>query len=149
MTFAAPFAHYCPLIDNTSTVNAHQPMNNPAHYVDLQVNGYAGVDFNSDQLSAESLHACCAQLGRDGVAGVLATVITDQLPAMAARLARIVAIRDQDPLVREMIWGLHIEGPFLNETPGYVGAHPRTACAPPTATPCSAWWTPPVDSRTS
>ena len=37
---------------------------------------------------------------------------------------------EQDPLVREVIWGIHIEGPFLNETPGYVGAHPPQAVRP-------------------
>ena len=26
--------------------------------------------------------------------------------------------------MREMIWGIHIEGPFLNEQPGFIGAHP-------------------------
>ena len=29
-----------------------------------------------------------------------------------------------------MIWGVHIEGPFINETPGYVGAHPPLAVRP-------------------
>ena len=49
---------------------------------------------------------------------------------MAARLRRLAAIRQQDPLVREVIWGIHIEGPFINETPGYVGAHPRQSVRP-------------------
>ena len=102
-------------------------MNTSEQYVDLQINGYAGVDFNADQLQPQALHDCCVRLRTDGVAGILATIITDPLEAMAARLARIVEIRDQDPVVREMIWGLHIEGPFINETPGYVGAHPPQA----------------------
>lgn len=93
-------------------------------FVDLQLNGYKGIDFNSDELSAGALHETCELLRADGVAGVLATVITDSLDRMAARLAKIAAIRRDDPLVREMIWGVHIEGPFLNETPGFVGAHP-------------------------
>ncbi len=29
-----------------------------------------------------------------------------------------------------MIWGIHVEGPFINETPGYVGAHPPQAVRP-------------------
>ena len=43
---------------------------------------------------------------------------------MAARLARIAAYRQADALARELIWGLHIEGPFISPLPGYVGAHP-------------------------
>ncbi len=99
-------------------------------FVDLQVNGYAGVDFNGDDLTADALHECCARLASDAVAGILVTIITDRLDAMAERLARIAQLRQQDPLVEEMIWGLHIEGPFINETPGYVGAHPADAVRP-------------------
>jgi N-acetylglucosamine-6-phosphate deacetylase len=104
---------------------SHQPQ-----YVDLQINGYAGVDFNRDDLSDTDLHLACELLRKDGMAGVLATIITDELPRMTARLERIAQIRRRDPLVREMIWGIHIEGPFLNETPGYVGAHPPQAVRP-------------------
>ena len=32
--------------------------------------------------------------------------------------------------MRDVIWGIHIEGPFINETPGYVGAHPPRAVRP-------------------
>ena len=102
----------------------------PADLVDLQVNGYAGVDFNRDGLTADDLHAACARLAADGVAGFLPTVITDSLPAMAARLRRIVELRERDDLARRMIRGLHIEGPFLNPTPGYIGAHPAEHARP-------------------
>ena len=94
------------------------------HCVDLQINGYAGVDFNTDDLSAEQLHFACEKLREDGVAGILPTIITAELPKMTARLRRIAEICQEDPLVQETVWGLHIEGPFINETPGYVGAHP-------------------------
>ena len=99
-------------------------------YVDLQINGYAGVDFNQDDLSAADLHCACQRLREDGVAGVLVTIITDELPQMMARLARIAAVWQEDSLVRNTVWGIHIEGPFLNETPGYVGAHPPQAVRP-------------------
>ena len=99
-------------------------------YVDLQINGYAGVDFNQDDLPDADLHLACQRLREDGVAGILATIITDELPRMTARLRRIAAIRQRDPLVREVIWGIHIEGPFINETPGYVGAHPPQSVRP-------------------
>ena len=99
-------------------------------YVDLQVNGYAGVDFNRDDVSAEALHQACVRLREDGVAGILATIITDELPRMTARLARIAALRLQDALVGDVVWGVHVEGPFLNETPGFCGAHPAHAMRP-------------------
>lgn len=102
-------------------------MSQTSGYLDLQVNGYAGVDFNSDDLNDEQLLAACAQLRRDGVDGILATVISDQLDAKCRRLDRIAEICDRQPEARQMVWGIHIEGPFLNETPGYVGAHPVSA----------------------
>jgi N-acetylglucosamine-6-phosphate deacetylase len=107
--------------------------NNPglaAQFVDLQINGYAGVDFNSDDLSPEAMHEACACLAADGVAGVLATIISAPLDLMRSRLERIATLRGADPAVRERIWGIHIEGPFLNEQPGYVGAHPPNAMLP-------------------
>lgn len=93
-------------------------------YFDLQINGYFGVDFNQDNLSGDDLHAACLALSRDRVQGVLATVITDDIPRMAARLARMAELRATDPIVRQMIVGFHIEGPFISTEPGYVGAHP-------------------------
>jgi N-acetylglucosamine-6-phosphate deacetylase len=99
-------------------------------FVDLQVNGYAGVDFNADGVSAERLHFACEKLREDGVAGVLATIITADIPSMAGRLRRIAEIRHQDVLVKDVMWGFHIEGPFINETPGYVGAHPAQDVRP-------------------
>ena len=96
-------------------------------FFDLQVNGYGGVDFNHDDLNAADLHRACERLEADGVTGLLATIITDDLAAMYRRLSALAAIRDRDPLVRRLIAGIHIEGPFLNESDGYRGAHPRDA----------------------
>jgi N-acetylglucosamine-6-phosphate deacetylase len=105
-------------------------MSGEPQYVDLQINGYAGVDFNQDNLAEADLHLACQRLRDDGVAGILATIITDELPRMTARLRRIAAIRERDRLVHDVVWGIHIEGPFLNETPGYAGAHPLQALRP-------------------
>ena len=102
----------------------------PVAFFDLQVNGYAGVDFNGDDLSAGDLHRACERLEADGVDGFLATVITDDLEVMARRLKRLAALREQDPLATRLVAGFHIEGPFLNENDGYRGAHPRDAIRP-------------------
>jgi N-acetylglucosamine-6-phosphate deacetylase len=99
-------------------------------FVDLQVNGYAGVDFNQDHLSAEKLRFAYEQLREDGVAGILATIVTAELPQMLLRLERVADACRSDPLVRDVVWGIHIEGPFLNQSPGYAGAHPPAAMCP-------------------
>lgn len=102
----------------------------PLGYFDLQVNGYGGVDFNSDNLAADQLHRACEKLAEDGVAGILATVITADVEAMCRRLATLNRLRQSDPLAGRIIAGFHIEGPFLNEAPGYRGAHLAEAIRP-------------------
>ena len=62
-------------------------MSGDAGYFDLQVNGYGGIDFNKDGLTAEELHRACERLDADGVGGFLATIITEQLDLMCGRLA--------------------------------------------------------------
>ena len=99
-------------------------------FFDLQVNGYGGIDFNQDDLTAEGLHRACERLEADGVIGILATVITDDLNRMARRLANLVRLREADPLAKRLIPGLHIEGPFLSPVQGYRGAHPLDAIRP-------------------
>jgi N-acetylglucosamine-6-phosphate deacetylase len=92
-------------------------------YFDLQVNGYAGVDFNLDDLTAEDLQQACAKLKQDGVQGILATIITADRSRMISRLQRIVQLRERNPFIKDIIYGIHLEGPFLNKEAGYHGAH--------------------------
>ena len=99
-------------------------------YFDLQVNGYAGVDFNSDALTPEDLHRACLALQAHGVAEILATIITEDIEVMSRRLTRLVDLRAKDPLAERLIAGVHIEGPFINPAEGYRGAHPADAICP-------------------
>ncbi|MES2308702.1 MAG: N-acetylglucosamine-6-phosphate deacetylase [Verrucomicrobiota bacterium] len=96
-------------------------------YFDIQVNGYGGVDYNQDDLSVEELRSSCVKLAEDGVEGILATIITESLDRMVHRIGKIVRLREQDPLIKKMIAGLHMEGPFLSPLDGYRGAHPLDA----------------------
>lgn len=96
-------------------------------FFDLQVNGYAGVDFNGDDLAPEPIEAMAKRLIDQGVDGILVTLITDALPSMAGRLKRLVDLRRELPLFRKVMRGFHIEGPFINPADGYRGAHPADA----------------------
>lgn len=90
---------------------------------DLQVNGYAGADFCSTSLDLAGCRRACDALAADGVEGILATVITDSIDGLCAKLAALTRHRDADPAVARMIRGFHVEGPFISPLPGYVGAH--------------------------
>jgi len=103
---------------------------------DLQVNGYAGCDFAAEDLPLEAVRAACDALAADGVEAILATIITGPPDRMTRSLTRLVGYRDEDPLVRRMIAGFHVEGPFLNPLAGFVGAHDPAAVLP--ATPAAA-----------
>ena len=99
-------------------------------HVDLQVNGYAGVDFNADDVTEVQLTEVCQRLAADGVEQILATVITAPLEAMSARLANLARHIERVPEVGRMITGLHVEGPFINPQAGFVGAHPQSSVQP-------------------
>ena len=93
--------------------------------VDLQVNGYVGFDFNNplEQLTGEGLRRACEAMRRRGVVTILATVTTDAVSRMAARLSRVVELRRQDELAASIIAGFHVEGPLISPNDGPRGAH--------------------------
>jgi N-acetylglucosamine-6-phosphate deacetylase len=94
-------------------------------YFDLQVNGYAGVDFNSMNLNREQLHFACNKLTEDNVEGILATLITDDYDRMIRKIRNLTSLIEKDELIKSIVKGIHIEGPFLNPEDGYRGAHPK------------------------
>ena len=89
---------------------------------DLQVNGFAGVDFQRP-VAAEALHEACLALRACGMERILATLITDSQEALETKFRALEDCRRRDPLVRDCIVGYHLEGPFLSAEPGYRGAH--------------------------
>ena len=86
---------------------------------DLQVNGFAGVDFGDAALSSESVLEAVATIGKTGVTRFLPTLITSSLETFSA-CARTIA-RTSHPAIA----GIHMEGPYLSPEDGPRGAHPR------------------------
>jgi N-acetylglucosamine-6-phosphate deacetylase len=98
---------------------------------DLQVNGFAGVDFNDAAITAERLdHALEAMLAT-GVTACLPTVITARPGELRARFAALDSAVAGSRLGPLMVPGYHLEGPFLNPADGYKGCHPADAMTPP------------------
>ena len=92
--------------------------------IDLQVNGYAGVDFNDAALTAGALDHALAVMAGHGVATCLPTIITAAPDALAERLTALDRAVAASTLGPRMVPGYHLEGPFLNPAPGYAGCHP-------------------------
>lgn len=96
-------------------------------YVDLQINGAFGVDFNADTLSDSALEDACQRLSTQGVQRFLPTLITAPWEVLMARVTRWVAAYRASSRLQGCVEGLHIEGPFLSPLPGFVGAHQASA----------------------
>lgn len=99
---------------------------------DLQVNGYAGIDFQQDDLEVEALLQAVRALRRDGCTRFLLTLITDEWPRLVERLRHLARQRLRHPELTAAIAGWHLEGPFLSTEPGYVGAHDPACMVDPT-----------------
>ena len=84
---------------------------------DLQVNGFAGVDFNRPGLSTGELDRAAEAMLRTGVTRFLPTLITAPLDDFMA-CARVLARWPHSGSA-----GIHAEGPYLSPTEAR-GAHP-------------------------
>jgi N-acetylglucosamine-6-phosphate deacetylase len=91
-------------------------------FVDLQVNGYAGVDFSA--AGEDEWRSAREALLRDGVTAFQPTFVTAPLDDMRTALARTPT---DDHGAR--IIGTHLEGPFLS--PLRPGAHDSAALVAP------------------
>jgi N-acetylglucosamine-6-phosphate deacetylase len=98
---------------------------------DLQVNGYAGVDFQSLALTQADLRRAVDALRAAQTHRILLTFITDELDALAGKFALIEKYRAADPVIAETVCGYHLEGPFMSPEEGYRGAHPGECMRPP------------------
>ena len=86
--------------------------------IDLQVNGYAGVDFNA--ATAEEFNAALVALRRDGVFMVQPTIITDAADTVVRQISLLGELQ-RSPGRGATIVGVHAEGPFLS--PNHRGVH--------------------------
>ena len=88
-------------------------------FVDLQVNGYAGVDFAA--ADAAGYATAGEALLEGGVTAYQPTLITAPEDSLLAALREVPLGEQAGP----RILGVHLEGPFLS--PARLGAHPAAA----------------------
>lgn len=99
---------------------------------DLQVNGFAGIDFQNPALRKSELEFACMQLRAHGVSGFLFTIITAPIGQLCHQMEQVMRWRQESSLIRDMVEGIHLEGPFISDVDGFRGAHPRHAVCDPT-----------------
>ncbi len=100
-------------------------------FFDLQVNGFAGVDFNRPTVTPQQLRRATEVMWRHGVTRYLPTVITAPVKDMLGTMDAIAQARQSDPALAFAIAGMHVEGPFLAPEDGPRGAHPADAILDP------------------
>ncbi|RPJ50174.1 MAG: N-acetylglucosamine-6-phosphate deacetylase [Chloroflexi bacterium] len=97
----------------------------PSGFVDLQVNGYAGINFSDASLTLNQVAEVCAALASRGTLAFCPTVITSGMDVYRRVLPELA-----EAVLRSGDWpgrllGIHLEGPFISPEDGAVGVHPR------------------------
>lgn len=99
-------------------------------FIDLQVNGFAGVDYNSPEAEPEAIGASIRALFSTGVARFFPTVITAAPENITAALRNLARARETLPEGPAME-AFHVEGPHISPDDGPRGAHPARWVRPP------------------
>jgi len=99
-------------------------------FVDLQVNGYAGVDFLDPATTVEDILRAARSLRQQGTAGFLLTVCTHRREAIETCIAHAREAMDRQGPGGNLL-GIHLEGPFISPEYGYRGAHQAPYIIPP------------------
>jgi N-acetylglucosamine-6-phosphate deacetylase len=107
-------------------------------WVDIQVNGFAGVDYNSPATTHGEIARSVQVLYSAGVTRFYPTVITGAPDDMAAALRNLC--RAKDTLAEGVAMdGFHVEGPHISPDEGPRGAHPRRWVRPPDVDEFRRW----------
>jgi N-acetylglucosamine-6-phosphate deacetylase len=99
-------------------------------FVDIQINGFAGVDFSGADLTAEQAIGILPALWRTGVTTFCPTLLTNSLPALARNFAVLEQARRLDADFAYAVPCYHLEGPYLSSA-GAQGAHDTQWMHPP------------------
>ncbi len=89
-------------------------------YVDLQVNGFGGVDFSSPGLTLDKIASVADALSERGTQMFCPTLITSHPDIYRSNLP-VLSRAMTDSTLAPRLAGIHLEGPFL--APESAGAH--------------------------
>ena len=104
-------------------------------FVDIQVNGFAGVDFNNPGASRKDIARAVHAILATGVTRCLPTVITGSPDDMMDCLRNLRAAQKEMPAIA----GFHVEGPHIGAEDGPRGAHPARWVRPPDVAEFHQW----------
>jgi N-acetylglucosamine-6-phosphate deacetylase len=103
-------------------------------FIDLQINGYRGLEFNDPQLTIEKVRDVALAMDVAGCTSFLATCTTDSQQVLTNSFAVIAQAIEELPEVAARIAGIHCEGPYISPIDGPRGAHPKQHVRVPSLT---------------
>jgi len=90
--------------------------------IDVQINGYMGVDFSGEDLTLNGIRKATRELWKEGVTTFFPTLITNEHNALKENFTILAQALD-DPEIGLSIPGFHLEGPYISPVKGFRGAH--------------------------
>ncbi len=99
---------------------------------DLQINGCAGISFNSPKLTLPDIQRVVAECRRHGIASFCPTLITAPAESLLHGFRTLRQACASDPELDRAMPCFHLEGPYISPEDGPRGAHPRAQVRPPT-----------------
>lgn len=105
-------------------------------FLDLQLNGYGGADFNLDAWAApgeapEPVDHVFNSAARAGTPLLCPTITTNSRERIVAALERLCRRMGESREIDDAVLGFHVEGPYISPEDGPRGAHPRPHVRPP------------------
>jgi len=91
-------------------------------FIDVQVNGYAGVSFTDEGLTIDGVSRAMRGLWQEGVTTFLPTIITASADITIKNLQMLRKSLD-DKIIAKSIPGFFLEGPYISPIDGFRGAH--------------------------
>lgn len=111
--------------------------------IDLQVNGFAGVDYNDPSSTSESIAKSIRTMFSTGVTRFFPTIITASRERITESLRNLTRVKEEFSRNRlpeaQAMEAFHVEGPHISPEDGPRGAHPAANIRPPDVEEFKQW----------
>lgn len=112
-------------------------------FIDVQVNGFGGVDFNNPSAPHEAIFGAIRKMLETGVTRFFPTIITGPEQRIVAAIRNVLAAKSElersHMAESHSIEAFHIEGPHISPEDGPRGAHPVQFVRPPDTNEFDRW----------
>lgn len=108
-------------------------------FIDIQVNGYKGIDYSSPSLKVEDIEKLIYFLAPSGTVMHVPTIVTNSQKLICQNLKTIAQAVEKSATVKKAIVALHMEGPYISADDGPRGAHDKEFVRNPDTKELDQW----------